>query len=500
MAQYNALTEPWIPVRMLTGEEKEVGILELLENAHRMEAITDASPLMEYGIYRLMTVFLMDALRPERQQDIQDLLDAGVFNMESISDYVQKCEKDGPCFDMFDEKRPFLQSPYDEMWDKSEKPASVMLHELPGGNNPLHFAHVLENAHVICPAVCLKAICAVNVFCTAGLQGPSSINGRPPLYILVKGDNLFEGLILNIIPSRRSNLPYQTPPPVWRGDTRVEPGAKLAETSLLEGMTLLARRMTLIADEEGGTCSQTGRQCQVVVRKMFFQKGLDYIGYEAWRDPHVIYMINEKGRMSLKPQLGKQSWRNIGSMFECGDQKAGAEVIHQYREFFEYTNEVIPYVTFGLVTTQAQYESWLRDEASMDMRIASSSERIEYVRLCIERAELAANALKRQLRIIFESFGGAIIEESVGMFFMECREQFFTSLCPKLAEADIYQPGIAIGIVQHWNNILRAQVFKAFNECADRLGMSGRYLLKQADAQIGLAKQLKKILKGGDKE
>ena len=89
MAYFNVLTEPWIPVELFNGNSEELGLLDVLVNAHDIVRITDPSPLFEYGMHRLLTVFIMDAFRPDVQEDIEDLLDAGRFPMESIRAYVE---------------------------------------------------------------------------------------------------------------------------------------------------------------------------------------------------------------------------------------------------------------------------------------------------------------------------------------------------------------------------------------------------------------------------
>ena len=490
MPEYNVLSEPWIPVRMLTGEEKEVGILELLENAHLMQCVSDPSPLFEYGIYRLLTVFLMDAFRPEIQADIEDMLAAGAFDMERIFAYIRECEKEGPCFDLFDAKRPFLQSAYDEKWDKTIKPVALLLHNIPSGNNHIHFLHGYEGRQTFCPSVCVKALCTVNVFCTAGLQGPSSVNGAPPIYVMIRGENLFEGLLLNCIPSTMTQLKYGYP--VWRYGTEVEPGKRMSEISLLEGMTLMARRCHLIPDENGGVCTYSGERSPVVVSKMHFQKGLNFEGYDSWRDPHVAYSISDKGRSSIKPQLGKEMWRNIGSIF--GDDQKSPDVVRQYVDLLGARMPMIPVVTYGLMTNQAQYESWSRDEVSLDMDIVKNSSRMWIIGICIEHTENVARELRRSLRTISHKAGEDIVEQSLGQFFARSRQEFFSELCRNVARVDIKDNDAVNGVIEQWNKALKNYAMEEFDACADRLGLDGKDLMGRMKAQISLLKGLAKLL------
>jgi hypothetical protein len=72
--KFNVLTEPWIPARDKQGNVREMGILEVLEKAVELTEITDAMPHYEYGMYRMLFVFLMDVYRSRKEDDIEDLL------------------------------------------------------------------------------------------------------------------------------------------------------------------------------------------------------------------------------------------------------------------------------------------------------------------------------------------------------------------------------------------------------------------------------------------
>ena len=117
---FDLITEPWIPV--VNGDDtiSYLGIWDALQTASKSKGISDASPLVEFGLYRLLSVFLMDALRPEDQFELEDLENAGQFDMAKIQNYIEQCQAEGASFDLFDPERPFLQSPYDKAWDKEK--------------------------------------------------------------------------------------------------------------------------------------------------------------------------------------------------------------------------------------------------------------------------------------------------------------------------------------------------------------------------------------------
>lgn len=108
-ASYLLLKEPWIPATDQNGTVTFFGIRSLLEQAHRLQRISDPSPMVEYGLYRLLVVFLMDALRPQDEDKLEELLDTGQFDMDRIDAYIAMCQEEGSTFDLFDPERPFCR-------------------------------------------------------------------------------------------------------------------------------------------------------------------------------------------------------------------------------------------------------------------------------------------------------------------------------------------------------------------------------------------------------
>ena len=90
---YSLLDEPWLTAVTLTGEHISCGIRQILQQAHTMRALTDASPLVEYGLHRLLCVLLMDALRPQELEDLEELLDKGPVSYTHLDVYKRQAWK-----------------------------------------------------------------------------------------------------------------------------------------------------------------------------------------------------------------------------------------------------------------------------------------------------------------------------------------------------------------------------------------------------------------------
>ena len=200
MSHYNVLEEPWIPVIDLDGKRKMLGIMDTLAQAHQIKEISDTIPSYEYGVFRFLCAFLMDVYRPEEWGSIQDLYDRKSFDMGTIQDYIECCKKEGVSFDLFDKKRPFLQTAYNEEYDKNLVSVAALNIAMPSGNNHIHFEHRKEQEQSMTYEEAARGLCALNLFCTAGAQGyPSTINGAPPIYFVYEGANLFESLVYSMV-------------------------------------------------------------------------------------------------------------------------------------------------------------------------------------------------------------------------------------------------------------------------------------------------------------
>ena len=270
---FDLLREPWIPAADPQGVVRYLGLLDLLEQSPELAGISDPSPLVEYGLYRLLCVFLMDALRPEDPFEIQDILLEGSFDMAQIHRYVERCQAEGASFDLFDEKRPFLQTPYDPRWDKEKKPVACLDCTIPTGNNHIHFNHLhTERILDYGEAARLLPLCAL--FVTAGAQGyPSGINAAPPYFVIIKGKNLF-GTLVNLLLPVEEIPDFDSSPAFWRCTDTVEPKRKVGKTSWLYGMLFPARRVLLIPRPQG-------------VKEVYYSQGMNFCESSNWTDPHV---------------------------------------------------------------------------------------------------------------------------------------------------------------------------------------------------------------------
>ncbi|MGA9141266.1 MAG: type I-E CRISPR-associated protein Cse1/CasA, partial [Methanocella sp.] len=311
MATFNLLTEPWIPVTDQSGDTKERSILDTLRDAHILTSVSDPSPLIQLGIYRLLIAFVMDALALKKASELKKFIALKQFDMDVIDVYANQWKNR---FDLFDEKYPFMQYPENDEIDKITKiwPIQFLMQHLSPSFNNKFLSHDTDSAHAFSFEQCARGLVTIPPFTFyAGVGYVRGINNGPPLYVLIRGDNIFQTILYNSCVIDPIIKPIGNEPPAWRSDNVIEPEKLVNQFSLLEGLTWRARRIRLLPGD-GGVCTYSGKNKESLVREMYYGGG--FKASDNWADPQVAYKITSKGKMPLKPSESREPWRDIGPL------------------------------------------------------------------------------------------------------------------------------------------------------------------------------------------
>ena len=209
---FNILTDPWVHV--LDGETwKTVGLRELIEHAHeyrdmKFEGITyydgaAAHIFIETFLYRAYMT---------KWKNLDRAKEAGCFDIGVFDDYVKKCKKDGVSFDIFDLRRPFMQTTLDQLLeefttDNIASVGTILPATYPSGQNVTFFYRTerdgatAEDTFALTPEQYFLALIRERLACPSGGCGysPSPLaQCGPPLICLAKGKNVFETLYMNL--------------------------------------------------------------------------------------------------------------------------------------------------------------------------------------------------------------------------------------------------------------------------------------------------------------
>ena len=409
-ATFNVLDQGWIPVVTAEGEEELLGIRETLARAHELQAISTASPLEEYGLYRFLGLFLMDALRPESETDIEDLCEADSFDMDAIEDYIALCRSEGVSFDLFDEERPFLQCKHDPAVDGAEKPVSVLDVTRASGNNHTHFDHKTGLNGAIPPDKAVRLLLATYLFCTAAAQGyPSGVNASPPYFGVIQGDNLQETLVHTLLPLESIGISFDEPPVLWRRTTPIVPKKEIGNTSWLQGMLFPTRRIHLVPDEAGNVCAV--HVCQ----------GENFVNKPSWHDPYVTYRIGKDGFFPLRPSADRAIWRNMCDIINIPGGQA-SQLLALYHGI--HAQDAVNLTLYGVETSNASYLNVYRHTLAFPLSLSNNSGTVDALRFCISAAETLANSLRSSLQNI-EALPGTMTSSGVNRYYQMCEGRFW---------------------------------------------------------------------------
>ena len=473
--RFDLIAEPWIPV--VNGDEtiSYVGIWDALQTAAESKGISDASPLVEFGLYRLLSVFLMDALRPEDQFALEDLEKAGRFDMEKIQDYIARCRAEGASFDLFDPERPFLQSPYRKAWDKEKKPVTYLDCRIPAGNNHVHFDH-LQEGRVFSYAEAARYLPVLPLFITAGVQGyPSTINAAPPYFTVIKGGNLFETLVHLMLPVDEIN-DFDSVPVYWRCAKPVVPKKKVAHTSWLYGMLFPARRVLLLPEENG-------------IREIYFSQGENFCEPANWTDPHVTYRFSKSGRFPWRPKGAKAVWRNLSDLIDIEGRHA-PQIMEMYRRLHTSNLADVHVCLYGVQTNNASFF----DLAYHDIQIPASllkAGKALLVEQCIRSAEKMAKKMWEAMSC--RGISAAARQETVQGFYQRCETALWEFCRKGLAEETLDESAAQ----ERWNLLLFELGKDVVEQALNRLGLSGRAWLKVYQQQAYWLRYLLSLKKEG---
>ena len=381
-------TDPVFRVRRLDGGIQRMGLKETLMQAHTCRDLIGRTPTGRIALLRLILAFLEDSLQPEDMDARRDLYESGAFDMEAIEKYVEACEAAGPRFLLDDEKHPFMQAAYDPELDaKAEKPVAALVMDVPSGNNHVHFDHRTEWNHELNASEAFEALLETYLFCPSGTAGPSNVNNTPPVYFLLMGENLFQTLVLNMVSREELDpIPFGEGAVPWRSSAVIHPNEEIKSVSFLQAFTWRPRRAKLNFDAEGN------------VSTCFLQPGLDFKGDKRWYDPHAAYsQKKDQSYRTLKPEPGRQIWRDIGSILKGQGRIQPMPVANQSNIREDLPNSLVRVEAVGLQTNNASLLGWTHETMNLPNAFLEDADKAEDFRSCIGICETLVKALAKTI-------------------------------------------------------------------------------------------------------
>lgn len=515
MNHFDLLERPWIPVVGLNGDTELLGFSEAILRAHELVRISDPSPVIQFGLYRWLTVLVQAAFQLNEYEDLEERWAEKRFSESEWRRYIDRVGAHR--FDLFDSEKPFMQTPPADGRKAERKSVAELFYHFPKGNNALHFTYVEERSHAIRPAVAARALSSIAPFMTAGGRGYSpSINGTPPWYLLPLGKNLFETLLLNCFLSAHEG-PYGSDRrrpvgPAWEQDELVEPGAEKSARSLFEGLTWQPRIVRLIPGE-GGVCTYSGEESEVLIREIEWGPGHKFSQQGEWRDPNVAYAIDKKGtRLPVRPRANRHVWRDYGALFlvdapegkreVCDRPDIVKQIANLKNGFFLPSDAAEQFELYGLRADKAKLFEWHYATLPVNSRVISDTGIAAKVEEAIALAESVSQALASSLNRLYPNLRDkrkqVLLKRSIQVsqyhFWAQLEGVFQEELLADLSSLDPTDYQGREEVLNSWKAAVRRIATQNFDAGLSAVDSGAEAYLRQAEARRVFFGRLNAIL------
>jgi len=315
---FNLWTMPWIDLVTARGTPVRTSVCDALGQAESYGPlpVSSASPLLAAGQLRFLIAVTQAVVQPRRVDDIVRHLERGMFDARQLATFA---EQHAAGFEM-------------QRWwraaglQKRKAGAGHIALHVPSGSNTVLFRKVADAEYCVCPACLAQLHLTLSAFAPPAGRGTdstyttASINGRPPVYVLPVGQNLFESLSFALM----VDPPGADDPPLWLrapvaagGETRSGP------VGYLHGLTWQPRRLNVKFETGRGPCAQCGQASDWLAVELGLGQG-ESPRQAGWQDPFVA-QLNRKNGESYPFALSADGalWPHLGRLFSPAPAREG---------------------------------------------------------------------------------------------------------------------------------------------------------------------------------
>ena len=352
--EYNLLDEPWIPIRLLDGTITNVGLLEVVERTSDIADLACELPTQNIAIQRLILAIAYRVATPSNEQEWSRQWNEGAPT-DLMLEYLEKWRDR---FYLFGGRHPFMQVADLRTEKDAVSGLEKIIADVPNGEQFFTTRHGKALAK-ISAAEAARWLIHSQAYDPSGIRsgavGDSQVKGGKgyPIgpswcghlgIVWLKGENLDESLVLNLVPSDSGNLRGVSASTQWGGCTWEDDEPETAERndySLLDSsgtprpisiprlLTWHSRRVRLI----GGVSGVTG----VVLAlgdKLAPQQMQQYEPLSLWRySMPQSKKFKQDVYMPRKFEAGRALWRNLPGVLPDATKINGADK-QEKDEFF----------------------------------------------------------------------------------------------------------------------------------------------------------------------
>ncbi len=394
---YNLVDEPWIPCRTANGV-RQCGLKETLLRAHEIAELRDASPLVTVALHRLLLAILHRTFGPASAAAWKRLWDGRRFPAEPLEAYFTQ-HRDR--FDLFDERRPF----YQDAAFRAKAPGGInqLVRELARGNNATLFDHTAEDPPpALPPAIVARALIAEQAYAVGGGKSELGYTTSGPLVgsvaVLIRGETLFETLVLNLIryPDTEGFPAEEDDAPVWERCDRPIDGSP-SPNGYLDYLTWQSRSILLHTDSADLRCR---------VSALSYAQGRKLA--PATYDPMVPYRSDEEGDRAIRLSEAKDLWRDSAALFQLkkpdltrkknGKVFRAPEALRWLQQLvvanYLPRDRAFSLSAIGLCTDKAKVNFWRHDALPLPLDYLTDPALVETLQSALDLADDVAQGLR----------------------------------------------------------------------------------------------------------
>lgn len=386
---FNLLDEPWLPVRFQDGRVREVGLLELFDQAQHISAVAETSPPNLVAIYRVLLAITNRALTQaygswkdaDRARWFQQGLPA-----DAIKAYLAQWRER---FWLFHPTHPFMQvaalNEIEETRAKT-KPWTQIALDSASGNTPVVFDHAVDTEpRAVNAAQALRHLLGFLQFTPGGLV--KTIRGADKAGALANtaavipmGINLTQTLCLCL----HGRSAHEADLPTWETDA-LQLKDLMAEGLIAKGFndryTRVSRAVLLIPDAAHHS-----------IQTVRFAAGVALADDPQVTDPMACYRMGASNMVRVTFTEGRALWRDLSAMVPDASGQAAlpaavltwaANLYNTLGQFDAHLHVLVA----GLASDQAKLLRWRIAALHVPQQLASDPGLAQSLRQQIQRAE-----------------------------------------------------------------------------------------------------------------
>lgn len=501
--RFNLLDEPWIPVRLASGEVRDVGLSDVFARAGDIVALAETSPPNLIALHRLLLAVTHRALLRSRgvwkDRDRAEWYCNGL-PVEGIRDYLENWRER---FWLFHPEFPFMQvaalADADETRDKA-KPWTQIGLDSANGNAPVLFDHSVDSLPPpIAPAQAIRNLLGFLQFTPGGLvkliRSADKAGALANTAAIVPlGTTLGQTLCLALHPWNRS---AEDDRPTWES-TPPSIIALAADPRLATGpndrYTRLSRAVLFIADGETDD-----------IRTIRFAAGLALADDANAPDPMASYRIGVNGPVRLSFIAGRAIWRDLASLMPdpAGKDAIPASVLAwaaNLKGVLGDENSQVPVLIAGLASDQAKLLRWrlecftlpadllLNPDAGLELRQQIRKADDVYFHLRGIASDMVAETMPDPFSKDTRSRARAIVDGGpCAASYFSTAERALPDLMAQVAAEEIDEADTM------WRTVLAAAAESAWQATSRSLGKSVAALRAEAVNQSKLRRLLREL-------